>query len=547
MTTSSRRRLPSLPIWILAALAAQASVPAAQGADTHARPAAGLEARAFRASYFYVDPLTEAELRVANPTGDSLDLTLRARLWGEVPVALGALVVPPYGDARVPLRGALGLPSASDLGLSDPSGLAVSWGDGSRPWSVWGSLEVEGDVDTVVACLLSTDSTEGLMLGQPVAPDRDLAHELHALWWRPTPAAQVRFVLQNASALPVDVYPAFLVDGVRVEGAQPLRLGARAAALVPLRDVLPAGVTPERAQAAIFTVAGGREALRGTTTVVDEAARYSAGHRMEGARTVRERHLVGLPFGSPEPSFGFPATTVLSPRVVLGNASASRPLEASLRLAASGAEDPPSARIALAPLEVRVIDLLELFGSAGSATEPIEGYAGVVLTEETPPQGDLAATAVSVNTNADQPFEYSAGASFADAPPAAGARVLRVMDSFSLEGAFDSHLVFRNASDEPATYSYSLEYLDDGSPLDWASEDLVLRPRETVVVDLRKLRDGGVPDRHGSVLPPDVVAGHVRQIVHSDVLSSIVVFDPVHGTCSPVEVGWEMDRIEIDE
>ena len=517
-------------------------------------------------SYFYVDPLTTATLELTNPTELPRTVTPTATLGGEHEVALDAVTIPARASVRVDLGSALAPYLQRQLGdsryrvlssliqnLHDhvalldliggapslPVDTGGSWGDGSRPASLWGSLQVTGDVAAISGWVLSTSVAESLQVNTVL--QRRGSTQFHAMWWRPTDGTRVRFAVQN----PLDTALRFRAT-VFTAGEQlaslPLELPAGESFLIDLEDLLVgarlAGGGPLPAVGSVlFGVdsASPGPGLVARAFLVDDERGFSVplGIQEHYLNQGSRRQTPAVPLGEPPSSMGFPAGTVFAPQLLLGNVDPGASLTVTpVVYGATGVQGQPvpvwsGAPVVLAPLEFRVVDVLaEVCGGAPCPLQA-RGLVGLGVDFQGAPE-QLLVEALTVNVDAPQPLRYSFYDPMLD-PPQTATRYVAI--SFDLSGSKNTLLNVKNAGDHLAVFSFRLAY---DSAAGWGTYKLTglpLAPQELRVVDLRELRDLAVPDDRGLVLPPDVTFGNAVVKASPGVILGDPTYDPVAGTC----------------
>lgn len=470
--------------------------------------------RRVHAAYFYVDGETRANLRLVNQVCVPDVVRVLLRLGGVVPVELGVYTVPSSGFLDVP------------IGPLREISAAGTWGDGSRPGSLWGSIEVEtassiGWVETLAA-------EKSLVLGSELGMIRPAAR-IAALWWRPTAQTRAHVALQNHADAPVAVREERLAgDAWSVTGT--LTLGARQARLLEL----PAELPP--LGAVRYTADGGQPVLTATAILIDEARGFSAHFPLRNAALTHEvRHLAGLPAGASDTGLGFPAGLHFDPLLLVANPAAET---ARVEVAISdGAGVRTHLDLMLGPGERRELDL-----GAAIGTPLPSGHLGLSIRSTRP---EVLYEAVSLSRTGADAFRYSFHSPFEgprvpDHGPGPGsggpvrsepssARPGFVSLQFDVRGDRNTHVVLRNLSD--GTQSGVVYFADneDGDFLD-NPVGFVVAPRATRVLDVRVLQRASA--HAGGAERFDAETGYV--VVSGDLEAlevAVPVFDPLRGTC----------------
>jgi hypothetical protein len=98
--------------------------------------------------------------------------------------------------------------------------------------------------------------------------------------------------------------------------------------------------------------------------------------------------------------------------------------------------------------------------------------------------------------------------------------------SFNINEQQDSFLVIKNTSWEEVRFYYSLTYSQEESYHEYMSPLTTIGPQELFVVDIKEIRDSGVPGLEGETLPSTVTFGHAAVVAtHSALLVADPTFD----------------------
>ncbi|MEM7206159.1 MAG: hypothetical protein AAF628_38250 [Planctomycetota bacterium] len=485
-----------------AALAAALVASASSGQDVTGVDVAG--PRLVHGAYFYVDVETRATLRLNNTDFLPDRVTVRLRLGGSLVVELGTVVVPASAHLDIP------------LGPGSGSGVGGRWGDGSRPGSVWGSIEIE--TRSSWGWIESSAPDKSLVMGSEVGI-MDPAMQLQSLWWKPTAATHVTFVVQNTSDESVQVRMESLHGGAwRAEA--PVTLAPHQARLLTLPDA------QATAGAVRWTASNDRHVLQAMTLMVDEGAGFSE-HFMArpprpGGHTLL--HSAGVPVGPGDASLGFPVGPAFEPVLLLANPSeAVADVEVDL-VDTAGARRTSTTRLDAG--EVRILDL------GGISERP--AHVGLSLRSST---GGLVAEALSVSRNAPTPYQYSFYAPF-EAPPgvAVPAPTERSQPGvkwveFDLAEERNTLVILRNLSEDQQSARILFDYERSPEMGDYVAT-VTLAPYATRLVDIEKLRQSQLPDELGRMFAASADTGFVLvKCDHGDVQVAMPIFDPVRGTC----------------
>ena len=508
------------------------------------------------APYFYVDANTTAVLELTNNTTDDKRVVPELRLFGQELVVLDPLVVPAETTVRLALPGTTSrpdVPTGQRARFRTQNAMAIAggqepwvldlvagsdaddelprWGDGSRAGSVWGSLQLRGDVTGLNGWILSTSPKESLAINAMLKGGSGMKL-FHSMWWKPTPTTKVRFAVQNPHPWGQRLYATVFAHGQQFMSL-PLLLRAGETLLVDLDDLFIA----ERSRVAdrpvvgsvlFFADADARvSGVFARGVVVDEATGFSVplGPQTHLARRGNELHTPGTVLGKPAADAGFPAGTLFSPHVLLQNIHPERSL--SFRPVVYGTA--PGERWELpaqdlGPHEQRVVDIAAEFGLAG--LDLPDGFVSVSI-EHDGLSSQLVAETVTVSVDEGSAFKYS----FYDPMFDKGmGRPRHIAVSFNLSGPKNTLLTLKNASSDPSRYSFRLTYATDNGPAHYYRKEAVIAPHQLLVVDIGKLRDEGIPDAFGNVIPPSVRFGSA--VIDGDVFTGDPTYDPVAGTCN---------------
>lgn len=346
------------------------------------------------------------------------------------------------------------------------------------------------------------------------------------------------FALQNTSDQPVDVATFLYLGGRQVRGQQ-VALAGNSSRLVELRQLLPASESaaalPETG-AVRFVALSTEGYLEGRTVAYDEKTGFSVLLAMHAPMEHRSNQLE-LPaalVGQPDKQLGFPVQTRFATQLLLTNTTVNK-LEVVATLHgrdSAGAQiawEAPA--IALRAYESRVISLRDAHSQSGLA----DGYIGLRLTHNGKLM-DLLAEAVTL----DQTRSLSFYTRFHDRK-LLGHSLHNV--SFDLAGNKNTLLVLRNVSDQPVGYGYQINYQEGDSFRRYLSPLQELGAQEIKVIDLKALRDDGVPDAEGGRLPKTASFGNLT--IFSQQRALIVsepTFDFVNGLSDTTATDVEWDN-----
>ncbi len=499
--------------------------------------------------YWYTDDNTPAILDIVNRNHDTIDrnIELYAHLDGQERVSLGTVNLPWAIVQRISITERL-----RERGLLRDKQQGTRWGTGERAHSAWGSLVIEGaDIENVSAWMLMTNQTESVGGNVILANSHHGATELLVQWWRPTAATTVAVAIQNVSdqMLVADV-TLELKGTTHTNTLAPLAPGqAHLLDLAALADKL--GVKPVPAHGHLRITTNRPAVAR--AFAFDATTGFSTpllAHRIAD-RITNDLQNPGAPLGAVD---DFPAGTVFHPTLILTNVTG-QPLTADVFLQGEipGSYQPQglvverkgrlferrydednggiveipvsdwterlATRLQLAPKETRIIDLFRY-----TTGEIVSQQIGVRVVADDAPVGAMVADLVVV----DESLTYS----FFDPMFDTGIkRPDHFAISFDLRETKNTHLLFKNTSDSPGYYNYSIYYAGTDNYAHWYHGQGVLGAQELAIVDIKQLRDLRVPDEEGHQLPSDLGTGFVTMTTSGHVVTADPTFDVVHGTC----------------
>jgi hypothetical protein len=258
---------------------------------------------------------------------------------------------------------------------------------------------------------------------------------------------------------------------------------------------------------------------------------YSSSFAMVDPALMRSSHLAGahLRIGEPAPSEDFPDATYFRSPLLLGNVGASPvvahvsvdyTVQEKVRMTpidsnkADATEDKFNTvavkTLTIAPGDVQRVELSETLQKLGVAR--IE-EAGVDIDYDTPP-GTLIGHLVSVDQSGDYSFEV----------PIKDASAMNEMMAgiypWSLENGNNTVVHLKNTTSESVKGILLLDYYVNGINETYDLDRLVLKPYQTVAIDVRKLRDSKKLDMRGKPFPADVTHGQAQW--HQDTPYSMI-------------------------
>lgn len=476
--------------------------------------------------YFYCDGSTSATLELANLSTKEQRVTPIVMIEGKFEHQLEPAVVGGLETVQVPLDGVL-------LGKHN-AGEKITfngrWGDGSRSNSLWGSVRLVTDgPSTVGSWVLSTDSEESLSIAGVEQRHSSASKQLQSLWWRPTDATEVYFVLTNVGKVATSIMVEVMYNGWD-GNANPnvIELASGQSQLIDLNGL--SNSSGYSSGAVRFT--SNDAAILGTTIAVDEEHGYTLPLLMRAENDwadSRQARLdtVSMPIGPVDADSGFPAGTHFEPYIILANVT--------------------DKSIAVTPTiwltDGRSLSLNEINVNSGATEElnifeatadimnwPANAKIAMTLRHDGRPS-DLHADGIVVSAGV-QPYWFSAYAPFFDGQ---AQDTFEMSPSFNLTGERQSAIAVRNTTETEQSYRYVINYSDEnGESRSYISSDIKVTPNGQSMADIRKLRDNQIPDVNGKTLPLTIEFGHYVMFKHGDPQGLIYGnpnWDPLNGTC----------------
>ncbi len=206
-----------------------------------------------------------------------------------------------------------------------------------------------------------------------------------------------------------------------------------------------------------------------------------------------------LALSNPDPSLGFPAGTVLQPKVFVRNASG-KSYTAHIRFnwrsaTASGKSAPID--LQFKPYETQVVDVAAL---QAQKLLPAEAYWAAVVVSAPAQPDELLAVAASY----DQTLRYGTQTPFSDQLAShweAG--------KWEVDSTHNSLVTVGNGGNKPERAQLTILY-NQGK--DEYQIEQMLAPDEQMELDFGKLIRDQVPDKNGHTMPPEP---HLRNLSHS--------------------------------
>jgi hypothetical protein len=391
--------------------------------------------------------------------------------------------------------------------------------------SIWGSAELEGEmVENISAKIVTENPKQSLAVHSGFY--KYAGKSMSSMWWLPTRDSVALFALQNTSYSKVAVNTILYLGGQVIAGRRVI-LPAGGSSLVDLRELIPQPLSrkqlPEVGMVR-FIADGDSAYIMGRTVLFDEQRGFSLPLAMHGVLTqlTNRLQLAGAPIGRPGKKLGFSKKTKFTTQLLMTNTSA-KAISVSVTLDGRNSAGEPVSwdmpGVEIGPLESRAVDLNKV--RIKSQSPIADGYAGVRLNH-TGTGLDLSVEAVTVDQTLRLSFDnalydnYSAG------------RVFNAV-SFNLKGKKNTLLLIKNTTDATANFGYRLNYEKDGVVQHYSATVSELKPYELRVVDIKSLKDNGVADTNGRVLPADVKFGNANIYSDKPIISGDPNFDAEAG------------------
>jgi hypothetical protein len=260
-----------------------------------------------------------------------------------------------------------------------------------------------------------------------------------------------------------------------------------------------------------------------TGFVLDLKLGYSSAFTMLDPGLMTSSHLAGahLRIGKPDASEGFPERTqfrspLLLANIGLNSVNAHVSIDYTLRKASESSDSSESTdgdgvtegrfstatinNLTIAPGTLTRIELSDALEKLGidSISE-----AGVDIDYDTAP-GTLIGNLVSVDQTGDYSFEVPIK------DPSAMMEMMEGIYPWNLDNGNNTVLHLKNTTNKPVTGLLVFDYLENGAVQTYNPPGIILKPYQTVAIDIQKLRDSKKPDVRGQIFPPNITEGQVQ-------------------------------------
>jgi len=319
---------------------------------------------------------------------------------------------------------------------------------------------------------------------------------LEGLWWLPSQKGQVLLAVSNNSDSAVSAT-------VNADGQTPQRAGQQIVTLAAHEtrvldvqsDVIQhADGAMSRFGSISVTYSGSPGAVFARGMAQDSSVGYSLAIQFSDPAAAKSSQLqgVGLRLGSA-------GGEALDPLVVVRNVSNSRTTvtgRVSYTDPSGATNIIPLADLNLAAAETAIVDLDKLLQQRGH--EQPDAIGGLELEYSTE-KGSVIASALSVSMSGNQVFRVPIWDIY-------GLRSSTGGYPWSIDGNSSTMVYIKNSADHQQHFFMNVKF--DGG--DYQIGRKTIEAGQTVVYDLRKLRDDQVPDIHGKKLPVSAMGGQVH-------------------------------------
>ena len=309
--------------------------------------------------------------------------------------------------------------------------------------------------------------------------------QLQAIWWASDESAELKFAIANTSDGPVQAQ--VIVSGIATGSmSRALNLVAHESQILSLRDLLGSKNAHTMSGGITIHHNGAPGAVVAEGWIFDPRTRFSGSLPFVDTATYQARKLsgAGVMLGSEEQ---FPGS-LFEGRLLLRNVSSS-PLTA-MPVLQRGQIQASMGKINLQAGETREIPVASDFLANGPKAAGIE----------------VASSGAPVALIADW-FSVDRYSGMVVETPVRNVSTPRGGNNpWMLDGDFTSVLYVKNTGDKPAQFVSKIWHAQGEYTIGLTE----VGPGETAAIDIRKLRDEGVKDWEGHVLPPQITSGQVQ-------------------------------------
>ena len=368
---------------------------------------------------------------------------------------------------------------------------------------------------------------------------RFASSQIDSVWWALDKEATVEIFVTNITNISTQVVPIFYIGGNPIE-AEPIVLQAHQSEVIDIAQTLnklkakqiPAigGISLRHSnQPGALAVAGvitnKKTGFSSTMRFVDTA--------MQGSLRLHGAHLL---IGKPDEQSGFPLSANFAPRVIVRNTS-NQPVEVKARVRYIISSKPFSveaAPLALTPYEIREVDLNTIRSTIGTQTVT---DAGIEIEHNQRP-GSVIVAAASVDQSGNHVIDVpvkdpqakmaDVGGSYPFQLDGNNRAVIHLKNIDPLTNSKPRQAVVMLRYDNE-TYNLPVQLIDAG---------------QTMLIDIKKIRDEQIKDSNGKTLPRDLAKGQVEWHNRGSLgqfIGRMVQYDPVAGTANSFSCGYYCD------
>jgi hypothetical protein len=329
-----------------------------------------------------------------------------------------------------------------------------------------------------------------------IEPATAASSRLEGVWWLPSPRGTVSLALSNTTDASVSV-------STKIRGASPKREADTTVALQPHetkvldieRDLLGRGRGAMSGYGAISVEHNGaRGAVLARAMAQDAASGYSLAVQFIDPKAGKSTNLQGAGL-----RIGKVGKERLSAKVVAYNAGESETtLSGRIPYTANDGSmgEVTLPQVQLLPGETKLIDLSPSVNAHGIQDKV--ATAGLEF-EYTGAPGSIVTSAFSVSNSSNQLFRVPLWDIAAQRSATGGY-------PWYIEGDSSTFVYIKNVTSEPRQYALQLRH-EEGM---YGMGVKTIPPHQTVMIDIRDLRDRAVPDEMGRMLPPEAARGQVQ-------------------------------------
>jgi hypothetical protein len=471
--------------------------------------------RSLYAPYWYIDELTESWIEVKNNLGSPLSVIPLLTLLNGPTISLNVVTIAPLATVRIGIKEQPQIAQLRSHTQKEPGGRPF-WGDGSRPKSLLGSAQLvpispmNSKAKSLSAWILTQNQKERLGIVTTFEDPGDLTTptDQEGLWWLPFPGTKAYFSLQNVSPFPIELQVDLISDGGKVV-TKYLPLEVAASHQLEIGELLGVATPPAMGGIRVSTLCSPgqtqRSVLLGRGRLIHEGLGFASPLRLHeslgdvSAPRGSELHSPAAYFGQLDKVVRH-SRAFLHPHLLLRNTRNYEIIAEPILYGKDEKDEVAEFRlkpIKLEPQAVTHVDLQEQRKVVSPGTLA-DGVAGFRLIHSGCPT-DVVAELINIEENGKfAHYDAIRNLSFHLA-------ATQIAVSFNLALRNQSFLFLKNVTDKFQKPRVLLDY-DDGNK----QYDVVLPevpPQQVSIVDIKRLRDTGTPDRNGQVLPPDVEFG----------------------------------------